>query len=143
MKICILKDFFFENRWIIYHNMLSQSLCPKLKLHPYAQNTKATQGTIPSCNFSINLLNTHYLEIATWLVSTFTLIHNAVAKGGPTNMLTGAERSETLWAINDKLSELNKKIHWLYLSIRYYTLLDVWHNLSAGMIERNLGIIAR
>lgn len=88
-------------------------------------------------------MNTLYLETATELVSTFTLIRNAVAKGGPTNMLTGAERSETLWAINDKLEEFNKKIHRLYLSIRYYTLLDVWYNLSAGMIERTPGIIAR
>ena len=84
-------------------------------------------------------MNTLYLETATELVSTFTLIRN----GGPTNMLTGAERSETLWAINDKLSEFNKKIHRLYLSIRYYTLLDVWYNLSAGMIERNPGTIAQ
>jgi hypothetical protein len=88
-------------------------------------------------------MNTLYLETATELVSTFTLIRNAVAKGGPTNMLTGAERSETLWAINDKLEEFNKKIHRLYLSIRYYTLLDVWYNLSAGMIERTPGTIAR
>lgn len=88
-------------------------------------------------------MNTLYLETATELVSTLTLIRNAVAKGGSTNMLTGAERSETLWAINDKLSDFNKKIHRLYLSIRYYTLLDVWHNLSAGMIERNPGTIAR
>lgn len=88
-------------------------------------------------------MNTLYLETATELVSTFTLIRNAVAEGGPKNMLTGAERSETLWAINDKLLEFNKKIHRLYLSIRYYTLLDVWHNLSAGMIERTPGSIAR
>lgn len=88
-------------------------------------------------------MNTLYLETATELVCTFTLIRNAVAKGGPTNMLTGAERSETLWAINDKLEEFNKKIHRLYLSIRYYTLLDVWYNLSAGMIERTPGTIAR
>lgn len=88
-------------------------------------------------------MNTLYLETATELVSTFTLIRNAVAKGGATNMLTGAERSETLWAINDKLEEFNKKIHRLYLSIRYYTLLDVWYNLSAGMIERTPGTIAK
>jgi hypothetical protein len=88
-------------------------------------------------------MNTLYLETATELVSTFTLIRNAVAEGGSTNMLTGAERSETLWAINDKLLEFNKKIHRLYLSIRYYTLLDVWYNLSAGMIEREPGTIAR
>jgi hypothetical protein len=88
-------------------------------------------------------MNTLYLESATELVSAFTLIRNAVANGGTTNMLTGAERSEVLWAIDDKLSEFNKKIRRLYLSIHYYTLLDVWYNMSAGVIDRNPGDIAR
>lgn len=88
-------------------------------------------------------MNTLYLETATELVTVFTLLKNAVAEGGPQNMLTGAERSETLWAINDKLSVFSKKLHRLYLSIRYYKLMDVWHNLSAGMIERHPGTIAR
>jgi hypothetical protein len=88
-------------------------------------------------------MNTLYLETATELVTVFTVLKNAVAQGGPQNMLTGAERSETLWAVNDKLSVFSKKLHQLYLSIRYYRLMDVWHNLSAGMIERNPGTLAR
>ena len=98
-------------------------------------NPQGIVATIP--------MNTLYIETATELVSTFTLLRNAVAKGGSGNMLTGAERSETLWAINDKLDAFNKKMHRLYLSIQYYTLMDVWNNLSAGMIERNPGAIAR
>jgi len=88
-------------------------------------------------------MNTLYLETATELITVFTLLKNVVAQGGSKNMLTGAERSETLWAINDKLSEFSKKLHRLYLSIRYYRLMDVWHNLSAGMIERDPGTLAR
>lgn len=99
------------------------------------ENPQGIVATIP--------MNTLYLETAIELVSTFTLLRNAVAKGGEENMLTGAERSETLWAINDKLEAFSKKIHQLYLSIRYYSMLDVWYNLSAGMIERNPGSIAQ
>ena len=59
------------------------------------------------------------------------------------NMLTGAERSQTLWALNDKLSSFSRKLHLLYLSIRYYTLSDVWNNVTAGMIDRSNGEVAQ
>ena len=64
-------------------------------------------------------------------------------KNNPQNMLTGAERSKTLWALNDKLSAFSRKLHLLYLSIRYYTLNDVWNNVTAGMLDRDNGEVAR
>ena len=73
-------------------------------------------------------------------------MHNlyiAVAKGGTENMLTGAERSKTLWALNDQLAAFSRKLHLLYLSLRYYTLNDVWNNITAGMIDRSNGEVAR
>lgn len=88
-------------------------------------------------------MNNLYIETATELVSVFTLLNDAVAKGGEENMLTGAERSTTLWALNDKLSAFSKKLHRLYLSIRYYTLNDVWNNVTTGMLDRNNGEVAR
>ena len=33
-------------------------------------------------------------------------------------MLTGAERSKTLWALNDQLAAFSRKLHLLYLSLR-------------------------
>ena len=48
-------------------------------------------------------MNNLYIETATELVSVYTLLNDAVAKGGEENMLTGAERSTTLWALNDRL----------------------------------------
>jgi hypothetical protein len=87
-------------------------------------------------------MNNLYMETATELVSVFTLLKDAVAKGGTENMLTGAERSKTLWALNDKLSAFSKKLHRLYLSIRYYTMTDVWNSVTAGMIYRSNGEIA-
>ena len=96
------------------------------------------QGIIASMS-----MNNLYIETATELVSVFTLLNDAVAKGGHENMLTGAERSKTLWALNDKLSAFSRKLHLLYLSIRYYTLNDVWNNVTAGMLDRNNGEAAR
>ena len=96
------------------------------------------QGIIASIS-----MNNLYIETATELVSVFTLLNDAVAKGGKENMLTGAERSKTLWALNDKLSVFSRKLHLLYLSIRYYTLNDVWNNVTAGMLDRNNGEAAR
>ena len=82
-------------------------------------------------------MNNLYIETATELVSVFSLLNDAVAKGGKENMLTGAERSQ------DKLSAFSRKLHLLYLSIRYYTLNDVWNNVTAGMIDRSNGEVAQ
>lgn len=99
--------------------------------------THNPQGIIASMN-----MNNLYIETATELVSVFSLLNDAVAKGGEENMLTGAERSKTLWALNDKLSVFSKKLNLLYLSIRYYTLSDVWNNITAGMLDRSNGDVA-
>lgn len=88
-------------------------------------------------------MNNLYIETATELVSVFTLLNDAVAKGGTDNMLTGAERSKTLWALNDQLAAFSRKLHLLYLSIRYYTLNDMWNNVTAGMLDRDNGEVAR
>ena len=96
------------------------------------------QGIVASMS-----MNNLYIETATELVSVFSLLNDAVAKGGTENMLTGAERSKTLWTLNDKLSAFSRKLHLLYLSIRYYTLNDVWNNVTAGMLDRSNGEVAR
>lgn len=88
-------------------------------------------------------MNNLYIETATELVTVFSLLRDAVAKGGKENMLTGAERSQILWALNDQLSAFQKKLNLLYLSIRTYTMTDVWNNVTAGMLDRNNGEVAR
>ena len=52
-------------------------------------------------------------------------------------MLTGAERSKILWELNDRLAQFNKRLSQLSISIRYYTMADVWNRATAGMIDRN------
>lgn len=95
------------------------------------------QGIVASMS-----MNNLYVETATELVSVYTLLREGIAKGGTENMLTGAERSKTLWALNDKLSAFQKKLNALYLSIRYYTMTDVWNRATAGMIDRDNSEVA-
>ena len=88
-------------------------------------------------------MNNLYMETITEMLSVFTLLKNAVAKGGEQNMLTGAERSKTLWELEDKLSSFSHKLQLLYYSIRHYRMSDVWNRATAGMIERSNGEIAQ
>ena len=88
-------------------------------------------------------MNNLYIETATELVSVYTTLKDAIAKGGEENMLTGAERSKTLWALNDRLAAFNKRLNQLYLSIRYYNMMDVWENATAGMLDRDNAEIAQ
>lgn len=82
-------------------------------------------------------MNNLYMETTTEMLSVFTLLKSTIAKGGETNMLTGAERSKTLWELEDKLSSFSHKLHLLYISIRHYRMSDVWNRATAGMIERD------
>ena len=91
---------------------------------------------------SMNMHNL-YIETATELVSVFTLLNDAVAKGSNENMLTGAERSKTLWAMNDQLSDISRKLQLHYKRIRCYTFNDEWNTVTAGMLDRDNGEAAR
>ena len=93
-----------------------------------------------AATFSMNNL---YAETATELVAVYTTLRDAVATGGEGNMLTGAERSKTLWMIEDRLKAFNRKLSRLSLSLRYYTLSDVWYNMTEGILDPDNGDIAR
>ena len=88
-------------------------------------------------------MNDIYLETATELITVYTTLKDAIAKGGKGNMLTGAERSKTLWELNDRLDAFSRKLNKLYLSIRYYTMTDVWNSVTAGMLDRSNAEIAQ
>lgn len=83
-------------------------------------------------------MNNLYMETLTEMISVYDLLKNSVAKGGEENMLTGSERSKTLWALEDKLSDFQKKLNRLYLSLRHYRLVHVWNKATAGMIDRDV-----
>ena len=88
-------------------------------------------------------MNDLYAETATELVTVYTTLRDAIAAGGEGNMLTGAERSRTLWMIEDSLKAFNRKLSLLSLSLRYYTVSDVWYNATEGIVGRTNGDIAR
>lgn len=88
-------------------------------------------------------MNNLYAETASELIKVYNILRNTLAVGGKANMLTGAERTEILWQVNDNIQDFNRKLRKLALSISYYTLTDVWNKATAGMIERDHGEIAR
>ena len=79
-------------------------------------------------------MNNLYAETASELIKVYNMLRNTLAVGGKANMLTGAERTEILWQVNDTMKDFNYKLRKLALSISYYTLTDVWNKATAGMI---------
>ena len=88
-------------------------------------------------------MNNLYAETAAELIKVYNVLKYTISVGGKTNMLTGAERTELLWEINDSLQDFNRKLRQLALSIAYYNMTDVWNKATAGMVDRNHGEIAR
>ena len=88
-------------------------------------------------------MNNLYMEIVAELVKTFRILKVAVATGGKENMLTGAERTQLLWSLNDSMDQLNRKLRRLAISIAYYNMEDVWNGITAGLTEKDHGEIAR
>lgn len=87
-------------------------------------------------------MNNIYVETAAELIRTYRLLKVSVSLGTKENMLTGAERTELLWNLNDALDQLNGKLHRLAVSIAFYNLGDVWKNATAGMAEHTHAQVA-
>ena len=87
-------------------------------------------------------MNDLYLETATEFIKTYRLLKVSIAKGGTDNMMTGAERTEMLWELNDELANLNRKLRTLAVSIAYHNLTDVWNQATAGRVDKTHAQIA-
>lgn len=87
-------------------------------------------------------MNDLYLETTTEFIKTYRLLKVSIAKGGTDNMLTGAERTEMLWQLNDELARLNAKLRTLAISIAYHNFTDVWNQYTAGMVDKSHAEIA-
>lgn len=86
-------------------------------------------------------MNNLYMETFAQFCITFTMLKQAVAKGGPKNMLNGRERCEMLYDLEDQMKHLLATVTSLYMSVRRYELIDVLYNrmgciLFAGRRER-------
>lgn len=89
------------------------------------------------------VMNTLYVETALEFIRTYRLLTISVAKGGKDNMLNGAERNEMIWSLVEQMEVLNRKLHSLAISIAYHNLSDVWHMATAGLVQKDHGLIAR
>lgn len=79
-------------------------------------------------------MNNLYAETAAELIKVYNVLKYTIAVGGKTNMLTGAERTELLWAISDSLQDFNRKLRQLALSISYYNMTDVWNGVMTSTL---------
>lgn len=82
-------------------------------------------------------MNNLYMETGALVVRCYSTLKKVITKGGPDNMLTGAERAELLWSLAGEMHELNDKIRKTSISIAYYELTDVWHRAVQGMYEKD------
>ena len=61
---------------------------------------------------------------------------------GNIGMMTAKERVEMIWALCDRMEEMNAKIRKLILSVAYYRVKDIWAFYTRGMFERHKSDIA-
>ncbi len=80
-------------------------------------------------------MNNIYMEVVAEMIKTYQVLDKTLALGGKMNMLTGAERTEILWCLNESMHNMNSKFRKLALSIAYYNMHDVWNQATAGMLE--------
>lgn len=131
------------HRTWINKRYITASRCPMYRWSIFAARSTRLTAWNASCLLPLlpNVKLHLYLSART-NITVYTILKDAIAKGGKENMLTGAERSKTLWELNDRLAQFNKKLSKLCLSIRYYTMADVWNNVTAGMLDRSNAEIA-
>ena len=87
-------------------------------------------------------MNNLYAEAVAASIGVYDCLQNTIAAGGKLNMLTGSERTELLWSLNQAMADFNRKIRSLALSIAFYNLTDVWKRATAGMLDLDRGRIA-
>lgn len=103
---------------------------------------KKVMGRNPEGIAATLAMNNLYTETITEFIKTFHMLKFSVSTEGEFNMLTGRERVEMIWALCDRMEELNAKVRKLILSVAYYRVKDIWAFYTRGMFERHKGDIA-
>ena len=89
------------------------------------------------------LLTETYIHVADEVVLSLYMLKEVFSKGGDNNMLTGKDRAEVWWDLNDTLERLNTNLYRMSYNIAYYNLVDIWKNMTQGMLQKTNGMIAR
>lgn len=103
---------------------------------------KAVNANPQGIAASLSMTNL-YSEVMAEFMVVFRVLKTTIAQGGEGNMLNGAERTELLWTLAERMSSLRDKIHSLAIAIAYYNMRDVWKSAIAGLIETDHSQIAR
>lgn len=103
---------------------------------------KKVMGRNPEGIAATLAMNNLYTETITEFIKTFHMLKFSVSTEGEFNMLTGRERVEMIWALCDRMEELNAKVRKLILSVAYYRVKDIWAFYTRGMFDRHKGDIA-
>lgn len=91
---------------------------------------------------SVSMTNLYQEVIAEFMV-VFRVLKISIAQGGEGNMLNGAERTELLWTLAERMASLRDTLHSLAIAIAFYNMHDIWKSAIAGLIEPDHSQIAR
>ncbi len=104
---------------------------------------KAVNANPQGIAASLSMTNL-YSEVMAEFMVVFRVLKTTIAQGGDGNMLNGAERTDMLWTLADRMSSLRDKIHSLAIAIAYYNMHDVWKSVKDSvLIETDRSQIAR
>ena len=96
---------------------------------------KDTETGVIIHHYDGDLLDKDGMPVGGFVATSDTIVNR--------NMLTGAERTQLLWELNDGLRVLNRKLRALAVSIAYYNRNDVWNHATAGMLDKSHADIAK
>lgn len=102
---------------------------------------QATEGNPQGIGASV-AMNDLTIEVTAELVKTYRLLKFSVSAGTKANMLTGAQRTELMWELQNQMGRLNSKLRALSLTIRFYNLRDVIDHYTTGFGIRDRRDIA-
>ena len=77
-------------------------------------------------------MNNLYMETATELVSVFTLLKRCSRQRRQREHADWCGKEQDAVGTERQAECLQQKLHRLYLSIRYYTMTDVWNGVKQG-----------
>lgn len=156
MQSAIAAQFAKIHEWEANHNSYLKTASGfaellKASSHIYSQSVRIFMHLIdtgkavsdnPEGVFASMSMYNLYIDVAAELISVHTLLKEAVTGEGENHMLSGEERLTLVWELDDRLTSLDDKIHKLSLSIRLFTLVDIWDDATAGIINKDNGMIA-
>lgn len=84
-----------------------------------------------------------YIEIGVEFLRTYNIMGKIIAKGGPGNMHTTAERTMMLWDLSHNLHVLRSKIHNLAFLVGVTSYEDLWNRAIAGKMNKTNKVLAK